>query len=404
MSTISMNLHWNRAPAFRRVPVLCLTCVLAIGAAACRQPELSRGQAQAEAGGPVTIAAPWPWESRTTLLYGEGLQMAVDETNAAGGVLGRPLTVLREDDHESVDRGLLVAQRLAQNNDVVAVIGHMQSYVSLPAAAIYDLSGLVHLAPTATDPRLTEQGYRRLFRMTFTDREIGAQMADFAAAQGYDRVAIYYIRNAYGRGLANAFEERALELEVGIADRQSYDPNTLAGDRALTDILASWRDLDLRAIFIAGEPRQAAAMIRAARDSGIAVPVLGGDALGTSSFGSLGGRAVEGAVIAAAFHPADEREEVQRFSVAFRQRYGALPDASAALGYDAVRLLVHGITQAGSIDPDAVAEALRATAGWRGVTGPIAFTDDGDLVERAIGKVVVRDGQLAWLGDAAGGD
>ena len=262
------------------MPALWITCVLAIGAAACRQPELSRGQAQAEAGGPVTIAAPWPWESRTTLLYGQGLQMAVDEVNAAGGVLGRPLTVLREDDHESVDRGRLVAQRLAQNNDVVAVIGHMQSYVSLPAAAIYDLSGLVHLAPTATDPRLTEQGYRRLFRMTFTDREIGAQMADFAAAQGYDRVAIYYIRNAYGRGLANAFEERALELAVGIADRQSYDPNTLAGERALTDILASWRDLDLRAIFIAGEPRQAAAMIRAARDSDIAVPVLGGDALG----------------------------------------------------------------------------------------------------------------------------
>ena len=328
--------------------------------------------------------------------------MAVDEINAAGGVLGRPLTMLREDDHESVDRGRLVAQRFAQNLDVVAVIGHMQSYVSLPAAAIYDLSGLVHLAPTATDPRLTEQGYRRLFRMTFTDREIGAQMAEFAAARDYDRMAIYYIRNAYGRGLANAFEERALEQNIVIADRQSYDPNSVAGERALTGILAAWRDLDLRAIFVAGEPRQAAAMIRAARASDIAVPVLGGDALGTSSFVSLGGRAVDGTVIAAAFHPADEREEVQRFSAAFRQRYGDLPDASAALGYDAVRLLAHGITRAGSVDPDAVAEALRTTAGWRGVTGPVAFTDGGDLVERVIGKVVVRDGQLAWLGDGVG--
>jgi branched-chain amino acid transport system substrate-binding protein len=387
-----------------RVPALWVLCVLAITSGACRQPALSRGQAQAAADGPVTIAAPWPWDSRTTLLYGQGLQMAVDEINAAGGVLGRPLTVLREDDHESVDRGRLVAQRLAQNQDVVAVIGHLQSYVSLPAAAIYDLSGLVHLAPTATDPRLTEQGYRRLFRITFTDRETGAQMADFAASQGYDRVAIYYIRNAYGRGLANAFEERALELGVGIADRQSYDPNTQAGDRALTDILASWRDLDLRAIFIAGEPRQAAAMIRAARDSDITAPVLGGDALGTSSFLNLGGRAVEGTVIAAAFHPADEREEVRRFSLEFRQRYGTLPDVSAALGYDAVRLLVHGITRAGSIDPDAVAEALRAAAGWRGVTGSIAFTDEGNLVERVIGKVVVREGQLDWLGNAAEGE
>lgn len=390
-------------PFPNRVSALPIICVLA-AAAGCRQPELPRGQAQAEAGGPVTIAAPWPWESRTALLYGQGLQMAAEEVNAAGGVLGRPLTVLREDDHESVDRGRLVAQRLAQNRDVVAVIGHMQSYVSLPAAAIYDLSGLVHLAPTATDPRLTEQGYRRLFRMTFTDREIGAQMADFAAAQGLARVAIYYIRNAYGRGLANAFEERALERGVDIADRQSYDPNTSAGERALTDVLTSWEDLDLRAIFIAGEPRQAAAMIRAARGAGIAVPVLGGDALGTSNFVRLGGRAAEGTVLAAAFHPADEREEVQRFSLAFRRRYGVLPDVSAALGYDAVRLLAHGITRAGGVEPDAVAEALRATAGWRGVTGPVAFTDEGDLVERAIGKVVVREGRLAWLGGAAGGD
>lgn len=391
----------RKHPRLVRAAVLAGASTLCIFVCACRQPELFRGQAQAQAGGPVTIATAWPWESRTTLLYGQGLQMAVDEINAAGGVLGRPLMVLREDDHESVDEGRLVAQRLAQDEDVVAVIGHMQSYVSLPASAIYDLFGIVHLAPTATDPRLTQQGYRRLFRMTFTDRETGAQMADFAAAQGYDRVAIYYIRNAYGRSLANAFEERALERGVGIADRQSYDPNAVGGDRALTDILASWRDLNLQAIFIAGEPREAAAMVRAAREREIDVPVLGGDALGTADFVSLGGRAVEGAVLAAAFHPAEERDAVRRFSAGFRQRYGRLPDASAALAYDAVRLLAHGMTQAESVDPDGVADALRAMTGWRGVTGTVTFTDDGDLVEPAIGKVIVRNGQLVWLGDGA---
>lgn len=385
------SLRFGRAAFHHGLLVLC------IAVSACREPELPRGQAQAQAGGPVTIAAAWPWESRTTLLYGQGLQMAVDEINAAGGVLERPLTVLREDDHETVDRGRLVAQRLAQNNDVVAVIGHMQSYVSLPAAAIYDLFGIVHLAPTATDPRLTRQGYRRLFRMTFTDRETGAQMADFAVTRGFRRVAIYYIRNAYGRSLANAFEERALEHGVEMADRQSYDPNAVAGDRALTDILASWQDLNLSAIFIAGEPREAAAMIRAARERGIDVPVLGGDALGAPDFVSLGGRAVEGTVIATAFHPADERESARRFTATFRQRYGLLPDASAALAYDAVRLLAHGMSRAESVDPDAVAAALHATTGWSGVTGPVAFTDEGDLVERAIGRVVVRNGELVWL-------
>lgn len=386
---------------FTRAAVAAGGCALFF-TGACGQPELSRGEAQARAGGPVTIAAAWPWESRTTLLYGQGLQMAVDEINAAGGVLGRSLTVLREDDHETVDRGRLVAQRFAQNDDVVAVIGHMQSYVSMPAAAIYDLFGIVHLAPTATDPRLTRQGYRRLFRMTFTDRETGAQMADYAAANGSRRVAIYYIRNAYGRSLANAFEERALDHGVDIADRQSYDPNAVAGDRALTDILASWEDLNLSAIFIAGEPREAAAMIRAAGDRGIDVPVLGGDALGTPDFLSLGGRAVEGTVIATAFHPADDREAARRFTASFRQLYGMLPDASAALAYDSVRLLAHGMSRAGSVDPEALAAALHATTGWSGVTGPVTFTEDGDLVEREIGRVIVRNGELVWLGGAAG--
>ncbi len=389
--------HWKLDPA--RLAML-LIALLGAMAAGCREPEFARGEAQALADGPITIAAVWPWESRVALRFGEGLQLALDEVNGAGGPLGRPLTVLREDDHESVDRGRLVAQRLAQNDNVVAVIGHMQSYVSLPAAAIYDLSAVVHVAPTATDPRLTQQGYRRFFRITFTDRETGAQMADVAAARGYRRVAIYYIRNAYGRNLANAFEERAIERGLGVADRQSYDPDTSTGNRALTDILAAWRDLALDAIFIAAEPRRAATMIQAARTQGITAAMLGGDALGTSGFIEQGGDAVEGTIVATAFHPNDEREDAQRFAAAFRQHYGIEPDASAALAYDAVHLIAHGIETAGSVQPDRVADALRATRNWRGATGRVSFTETGELVDRSLGTVTVREGDFDWLGGA----
>ena len=377
-----------------------LVGLLGITVVGCQGQQFARGEAQALADGPITIAAVWPWESRVRLLYGEGLQLALDEVNGAGGLLNRPLTVLREDDHETVNRGRLVAQRLTQNRNVVAVIGHMQSYVSLPAAAIYDLSGLVHVAPTATDPRLTQQGYRRLFRITSTDRETGAQMADVAASHGYRRLAIYYIRNAYGRSLANAFEERAIERGLVVADRQSYDPSTTTGNRALADILAAWRDLALDAIFIAGEPRQAATMIQSARAGGITAVMLGGDALGTIGFIEWGGSAVEGTIIATAFHPDDQREEVQRFAAEFRQQYGIEPDASAALAYDAVHLIAHGIEMARSTVPDRVADALRATRNWRGVTGRVTFTDTGELIDRSPGTMVVTNGNFGWLGGA----
>ncbi len=354
--------------------------------------------------GPVTIATVWPWESRSTFLYGQGLQMAVDEVNEAGGVLGRPLAVLREDDHESVNQGRRVAQRLAETGGVVAVIGHMQSYVSLPAAAIYDLAGLVHVAPMATDPRLTQLGYRRLFRTTVTDRETGARMADLAAVRGYDRIAIYYIRNDYGRGLANAFEERAIERGVVVADRQSYDPNSIADGRTLSRILTAWRDLNLDAVFVAAEPRQAASMIQAARAEGLSLPMLGGDALSTATFLNLGGDAIEGTIVAAVFHPDDGREAVRRFGEAFRQQYGAAPDASAALAYDAVHLLAHAIRQAESVDPARVAEELRAMVDWAGVTGAVTFTDEGELVQRSVGAVIVRNGRFEWLHGIEAGD
>src|SRR5690606_39739667 len=113
-----------------------------------------------ETGAEIVIGAPWPWEARSALGYSKGLDMAVAEINGAGGVLGRPLRIKRVDDRESVAEGRLAAQQLAEDREVVAVIGHLQSYVSVPAAAIYDMAGLVMIAPTSTDPRLTSQGYR----------------------------------------------------------------------------------------------------------------------------------------------------------------------------------------------------------------------------------------------------
>ena len=203
--------------------------------------------------------------------------------------------------------------------------------------------------PLRREP-ITQQEYRRLFRMTITDRETGAQMADYAAARRYGRVAIYYIRNAYGRSLANAFEERAIERGIAIVDRQSYDPNAVVGERAVTDILTSWGDLHLDAIFAAAEPRQAAAMIGVARAMGIGVPVLGGDAIAVGQFLESGGAAVEGTVLAAIFHPDDPRPAARRFSAAFQRRHGGSPDASAALAYDAMYLLARGISAAATTE------------------------------------------------------
>ncbi|MCC6318081.1 MAG: ABC transporter substrate-binding protein [Gemmatimonadaceae bacterium] len=348
--------------------------------------------------GDVVIGVAWPWSSYPDIRYGDGLQMAADEINAAGGVLnGRKLKLLREDDHGSVDNGRLVAQKLAANPEVVAVIGHLQSYVSVPAAAIYDLAGIVMVAPTATDPELTARGYHRVFRATFTDKEVGRQMADFARGRGYRRVAICYIRNAYGRGLANAFEERLTEAGGAVPARQSYDASGEADVRSFLSVIREWKHQELDAVFLAGESPSAGAFIEAAHQEGLRLPILGSDALNAPGTLALG-LAAEGTVVPSVFHPAVAAERVQRFARAFQERYGVLPDAGAALGYDAVHLLAAAIARARSSVPDEIARALRSGAGWEGVTGAFTFTESGDLEDRPLVQMHVRNGQFTVIG------
>jgi branched-chain amino acid transport system substrate-binding protein len=350
--------------------------------------------------GDIVIGVAWPWRARSEMRFGDGLDMALAEVNVAGGVNGRRIRLVRSDDHESTDEGRAVAQRFGADPNVVAVIGHLQSYVSVPAAAIYDNGGLVMLAPAATDPGLTAQGYHRVFRATFTDKVVGHRMAEYAASQGYRRVAIDYVRSTYGRSLANAFEERAADLGLTIVARQSYGADQVT-QQTFEATLHEWATLEIDALFLAGEVPSGAYFVREARRQGITVPILAGDALGSPALVAIAGEAAEGTIVASVFHADEPRPEVQRFVAEFRRRYGATPDASSALGYDAVQLLVAAMRQARSAAPDQVAAALHAMRGWQGVTGTLTFDPAGDLVDKRVVKMVVRNGRFEYLPEDA---
>jgi len=383
-----------------------LLALLTLAACRSQRPAGEERVARARAGtGDIVIGVPFPWAAYSEVRYGEGLQMAVDETNASGGVRGRRVRLLREDDHGSVDEGRVVAQRLAGNPDVLAVIGHLQSFVSVPAAAIYDLAGVVMLSPMATDPALTSQGYRQVFSGTMSERAMGRSLAEDAAARGYRRVAICYIRNRYGRGLANAFEERAGEIGVTIAARQSYDVTSGGGDsdaRAFEPTLREWQRMQFDAIFLAGEVPSATQFLVAARAVGITVPVIGGEAMSSPAL-LQAGAAAEGTIVAGMFHPDEPRPAVQRFSASFTRRFGVPPDGGSAVGYDAVHVLVNAMRRAPSLVPADIATALHQTPAWEGVTGTYRFDRDGNLVDKQFVTMVVRRGRFEYLPRGVGG-
>jgi branched-chain amino acid transport system substrate-binding protein len=382
--------------------LLAAAALLPLSACAGRRTPAEQREARASSKeGEIVLAAVWPWATRKEIHFGEGVDLAVDEINAAGGIGGRRLKVLREDDRESVNDGLMVAQKIAQDPSVVAVIGHLQSYVTVPAAATYDAAGVVLVSPVSTDPDLTAKGYRHVFRVVNTNVQTGAQMADFAAARGYKHVAIYYVENSYGHTLAQAFEEQATTRGIAVAGRASYDPDQDMNGRGFQATLQQWKQLQPDAIFVAGEVPLAGKLISEIRAAGITVPVLGTDAMASPSLIAVGGAAVEGTVVPTFFDPAEDTPASKRFVAAYQKRYGGLPDAGSALGYDAVNVIANGLRQAGSTSPAALADAIRRTRGLAGTTGTFSYQENGDVAGRPLVLTVVRGGKFEYLSAGA---
>jgi len=312
-------------------------------------------------------------------------------------VQGRSLRILRADDHESVTDGRLVAQRFSNNLDMVAVIGHLNSHVSIPAATIYEGAGLLMMTPGSTNPRLTESGYRYVFQSVNSDREVGLQMAQHARSSSYRRIIICYVGNEYGLGLANAFEQEATRADVEVVDRQSYDPAITASPKSFESMLDNWEDLEYDAIFLAGMPPHAGHFIRQARSMGVTVPVFGGDALDTDAFIEAAGPDADGVVAASIFHPDNPRAEVQGFRAAFEKVYRETPDSWAARGYEVTTLLAAGMKEAGSVVPSDVAAALRSHPSWKSITGSFSFDGNGAVVGKPFVTAMVQNGRFTFL-------
>lgn len=364
--------------------------------AACQKPPLAQQRAErlADATGDITVAIAYPLKSSKATLV-NGAQLAADEINGAGGILGgRKIKLLLKDDAASLKTGRQVAQELANDLDVAAVIGHLNTYITAPTSLIYERSGLVMITPGASGQKITEQGNHLIFRSLAGNRDQGRQIGDYAASQGYKRVAIYYIKNDYGIDLANCFEQRAREIGITVVDRRSYDMS--GDDHAAT--LENWAAfLKFDAIFLVGSLPEGGQILQEIRSAGLSMPVFGGAGLDSPDLIKLGGPSVEGTVVFSLFNLNDPRPDVLAFDRHYRARFGVQPDATAAQGYDTLRLLANAMSSAHSVVPARVADALHALKGWRGVTGEHTFDDKGDLVDKALAKVVVEGGKFVYF-------
>lgn len=371
----------------------CLALLSFLSTCTAADTAAQRASRAAAAKGDILIGAGGPWSSAMGKTMWEGMELAIEEINARGGIGGRTLKVIKGDDQSSVDVGRMVAQSFVDNPDMVAVIGHLDSFVSLPNSIMYEYHGMLMLSPRSTAPRLTKQGFQRVFRTVSNDDLYGAVLARFAAGHNLKKIMIYQAKNEYGTGLANAFEKECEALEIEVPDRIAYD----SGSDAATfrrDLQYWMANFSFDGIFAAGSIPQLPSFIAEARGLGIRVPIMAGEGLDTPEFVNLAGKAAEGTFIASEFMPEDPRTETRKFVSAFHRKFGRVPDTNAAKGYDTVHVLAAAIEEAGSTIPDRIAEALRKKVDWIGAAGSYRFDADGDLVGRNILIKVVRDGKL----------
>lgn len=341
---------------------------------------------------PIRIGVAWPFSSRDDL-FREGVEMATRELNEEGGVIGRRLELVIADDAGTVSQGKLVAQRFAEQEQLDAVIGHFDSHIALAASVTYAYHQLLFISPGATHPRLTKQGFAKLFRTAPNDATAGRQLAEIAKKLGYQKLVVVHEQSRHGGELANSIEFRAGELDLEIAARFSYGVNS--GDFRL--LLDRMLVVEFDAVFFAGEAGDASLFIDAARGQGVNRPFLGGYGLDNPRLVSGDPSDVEGTLVLSVFHEDAPDPYVQSFNMRFAEQYQKMPDAWAAQGYDAVKMLAYAIRGAQSSEAKAVAAQLHAMPVWYGVTGPHIFDDQGDVVEKEMVPKIVRQGKLAYF-------
>jgi len=311
-----------------------------------------------------------------------GVLMAADEINQAGGIDGHRIDIVIEDDKGSPELAAQVTGKLIDRDKVVAIIGAGASGNSLAAAPKAQSAHIPLISPSSTNPAVTQAG-DYIFRACFIDAFQGEVMARFAAntLKAKNAAIMLDFNSPYSRGLTEFFESSFVRLDGRIVVKQSYSQ----GDADYRGQLSAIKAANPDVIYIPGYYGDVAIIARQARQMGLTVPLLGADGWDAPELWELGGDALNGCYISNHYSADDPSENIQKFVHDYRQRFGNLtPDAHAALAYDALRFLGEAIRKAGTIEGQKLREALAATKNFAGVTGIISMDAERNAVKPAV--------------------
>lgn len=329
----------------------------------------------------------------------EGFQMAVDEQNAKGGLLGKKIKLVTEDDQGKPEEARSAVLKLIKRENAKAILGEFASSRSIAAAPEAQRAGVPMLSHGSTNPKVTELG-DYIFRSCFIDPFQGEAMAKFAYNKlGVRTAAILRdVKNDYSVGLAKYFTQTFEALGGKVVADEAYSE----GDVEFRAQLTSLKGKKPQTIFIPGYYTEVGLIAKQARELNINVPLLGGDGWDSPKTTEIGGKAIDGAYFSNHYAQDDPDPKVQDFIKNFQAKYHKLPDAQAVLAYDAAMLLFDAMTRAGATDGIKIRDALAATKNFPGVTGLITM-DPQRNAQKSLVIVQYKNNKPVFVDRVGGG-
>jgi branched-chain amino acid transport system substrate-binding protein len=328
-----------------------------------------------------------------------GARMAVDEANAAGiKIDGKAVKFLfvAEDDQADPKVGTTVAQKLVDAK-VAGVVGHLNSGTSIPASPIYSQAGIPVISGSATNPKLTEQGFKTQFRVVGRDDQQGPAVASYLASNNKPKlVAVIDDATAYGEGIANEVEKTLNASGIKTLPREKGTDKTTDWKAILTKL----RGRNPDAVFYGGMDATGGPLLKQGRELGMKAVFSFGDGACTEEMAKLAGQAAEGLLCSQAGIPVAAADK--KFLEAYKKKFNADPILYAPFTYDAANLLIQAMQKANSADPAKYLPELQKIS-FTGATGSISFDGKGDRKDAEMTIFTMKGGKIEPLAVIKGG-
>ena len=328
-----------------------------------------------------------------------GARLAIEEANAAKiKIDGKEVkfVFVAEDDQADPKVGATVAQKLVDAK-VSGVVGHLNSGTSIPASPIYSQAGIPVISGSATNPKLTEQGFKTQFRVVGRDDQQGPAVAQYLADNNKPKtVAVIDDATAYGEGIANEVEKTLKAAKIAVLPREKGTDKTTDWKAILTKL----RGRNPDAVFYGGMDATGGPLMKQGRELGIKAVFAFGDGACTDDMAKFAGEAAEGLLCSQAGLPPQAADK--KFLDAYKKKFNVDPILYAPFTYDAANLLIDAMKRANSADPAKYLPEL-AKMSYKGATGQIAFDEKGDRKDAEMTIFTMKDGKLAPIAIIKGG-